>query len=48
MQAYEFKETTITPSLVEALQVVDLEAITSLKQIMVVTSQERGSSNGGV
>jgi hypothetical protein len=48
MQADEFKETTIIPYLVEALQAVDLEAITSLKQIMVVTFQERGSRNGGV
>jgi hypothetical protein len=31
MQADEFKEMAITPSLVEALQVVDIEAIYSLK-----------------
>lgn len=45
MQADEFKEMATTPSLVEALQVVDPKLWASLKQIMVVISQANGSNN---
>lgn len=48
MQADELKEMATAPSLVEALQAANPEAVASLKQIMAVVSQASGSSNGGV
>ncbi|CAK9882777.1 unnamed protein product [Sphagnum jensenii] len=47
-KADELKEMATAPSLVEALQAANPEAVASLKQIMAVVSQASGSSNGGV
>ncbi len=47
MQADELKEMATAPSLVEALQAANPEAVASLKQIVAAVSQASGSSNGG-
>ncbi|CAK9879667.1 unnamed protein product [Sphagnum jensenii] len=46
-KADELKEMATAPSLVEALQAANPEAVASLKQIVAAVSQASGSSNGG-